>query len=133
MSVFCIFMYTTSKMITYIRLSEDKKYLSIDVDTESALKIHLKGDVIMSISDNKIEYIITETKCKIILIKDIMYSTGNRTIGQMEIHSDGMSFIDRYEDYAEDGGSVIDTMAGLLTRAINLYKQERSIENLTGL
>ena len=111
-------------MITYIRLSSDKKYLSIDVDTIPMLKIHLKGDVIMSASDNKIEYIITDTNCRIILITDNMYSTGNCTIGQMEIHSDGMSFIDTYEDYAEDEGDVINTQTGLLARAINLYKQE---------
>ena len=114
-------------MITYIRLSSDKKYLSIDVDTIPMLKIHLKGDVIMSGCENKIEYIITETKCRIILVKDIAYSTNNCTIGQMEIHSDGMSFIDRYEDYAEDEGDDINTQTGLLARAIDLYKQDRLI------
>ena len=110
-------------MITYIRLSSDKKYLSIDVDTETALKIHLKGDVIMSASDNKIEYIITDTNCRILLIRHPL-STSNCIIGRMEIHSDSMSFIDEYNDDAEDEGDVINTQTGLLARAINLYKQE---------
>jgi hypothetical protein len=110
-------------MITYIRISPDKKYLSIDVDTEPTLKIHLKGDVIMSKSDNRIEYIITETNCRILLIRHPL-STSICTIGQMEIHSDSMSFIDRYEDDAEDEGDDINTQTSLLARAIELYKQE---------
>ena len=102
-------------MITYISLSSDKKYLSIDVNTESVLKIRVKGDVIMSKYDNKIEYIIPETKCRIILIKDVTYSTDDCTIGQIEIHSDGMTFIDRYEDDSDS------TTEGLLSNAIDLY------------
>ena len=105
-------------MITYISLSSDKKYLSIDVDTESKLKIHLDGDVIMSTYENKIEYTITKTKCRIILIKDTTYSTDDCIIGQMEIHSDSMLFTDRYED------SESETTEGMLSNAIDLYKQE---------
>ena len=105
-------------MITYVSLSLDKKYISIDVDTIPILKIHLKGDVIMSRSDNKIEYTFTETKCRIILIKDVIYSTGNCIIGNMEIHSDNISFVDRYEDYPPDS-----TIESLLSNVIDLYKQ----------
>jgi len=105
-------------MITYISLSSDKKYISIDVNTESVLKIYLEGDVIMSTYDNKIEYIITETKCRIIFIKDITYSTDDCIIGQMEIHSNGMTFIDRYEDVS---GST--TTEGLFSKAIDLYNK----------
>jgi len=104
-------------MITYISLSPDKKYLCIDVNTEQSLKINLKGDVIMSTYDNKIEYRITETKCKIILIKDVTYSTDDLIIGQMEIHSDSMLFIDRYEDCESN------TTESMLSNAIDLYKQ----------
>jgi hypothetical protein len=104
-------------MITYISLSSDKKYLSIDVNTESALRIQLKGDVIMSTYDNKIEYIITETKCRIIFTKDVTYSTDDCIIGQMEIHSDGITFIDRYEDDPNC------TIEGLLSKAIDLYNK----------
>ena len=105
-------------MITYISLSSDKKYLCIDVNTENCLKIHLDGDVIMSTHDNKTEYKITETKCRIVLIKDTTYSTNDLIIGQMEIHSDSMSFTDRYED------SESCTTEGMLSNAIDLYKQE---------
>jgi hypothetical protein len=108
-------------MITYITLSSDKKYLNIDVDTVTALKIQLEGDVIISKYDNKIEYRITGTNCKIIIVKDIAYSNNYCVIGQVEIHSDSISFIDRYEDYAEYEGADINT---LLTKAIDLYKQE---------
>jgi hypothetical protein len=108
-------------MITYISLSSDKKYLSIDIDTESKLKIHLEGDVIMKKYDNKTEYIITETKCRIILIQDLIYSTEDCIIGDMEIHSDGMTFIDRYEDGSDC------SMESLLSEAIDLYKQEMVI------
>ena len=104
-------------MITYISLSSDKKYISIDVSTESVLKIYLEGDVIMSTYENKIEYIITETKCRIIFIKDITYSTDDCIIGKMEIHSNGMTFIDRYED--EPGC----TIEGLFSKAIDLYNK----------
>ena len=107
-------------MITYVSLSLDKKYISIDVDTIPILKIHLDGDVIMSTSDNRIEYRFTETKCRIILIKDVTYSTDDCIIGQMEIHSDNMSFVDRYEDYTTDS-----TIESLLSNIIDLYKQER--------
>jgi len=105
-------------MITYIKLSSDNKYLSIDIDVESKLKIQLKGDVIMKKYDNKTEYIITETKCRIIFTKDITYSTDDCIIGDMEIHSDGMTFIDRYEDGPDC------SMEGLFSKAIDLYKQE---------
>ena len=107
-----------NNMITYISLSSDKKYLSIDIDTESKLKIHLKGDMIMKKYDNKTEYIITETKCRIIFIQDITYSTDDCIIGQMEIHSNGMTFIDRYEDVS---GST--TTEGLFSKAIDLYNK----------
>lgn len=105
-------------MITYISLSSDKKYLIIDVNTESALKIQLEGDVTVLTSDNKIEYIITETKCRLILIQD-EFSTSECTTGQMVIYSENMSYIDRYEDYGPD------TTGVMLAKAIDLYKQER--------
>jgi hypothetical protein len=124
MSFFFIFIYNKSKMITYISLSSDKKYLSIDVDTITILKIHLKGDVIMSTSDDRIEYIVTDTNCRIILTRDKIHA-GQCTQGNIEIHSDSMSYIDNTEDHAEDDGDVINTIAGLLARAIDLYKQER--------
>jgi len=104
-------------MITYISLSSDKKYLSIDINTESTLKIYLNGDVIIKKYDNKIEYLITETKCKIILIQDTTYSTANCIIGQLEIQSDTISYIDRYEDDASS------TTEDMLSNAIELYKQ----------
>jgi hypothetical protein len=104
-------------MITYINLSSDKKYLSIDINTESALIIQLRGDVIMKKYDNKTEYIITETKCRIIFTKDITYSTDDCIIGEMEIHSDSMTFIDRYEDNPDC------TMEGLFSKAIDLYNK----------
>jgi hypothetical protein len=103
-------------MITYISLSSDKKYLNIDVNVEPALKIHLEGDVIISTYDNKIEYRITGTNCRIILTKDIAYSTNECTIGQMEIHSDSISYIDRYEDY--DAPNATEAM---LSDAIDKY------------
>jgi hypothetical protein len=103
-------------MITYISLSSDKKYINIDVNVEPAIKIHLKDDVIISKHDNKIEYRITGTNCRIILIKDIAYSTNECTIGQMEIHSDSMIYIDRYEDY--DDPNATETM---LSVAIETY------------
>lgn len=102
-------------MITYISLSSDNKYLSIDINTESALRIQLKGDVIIKKYDNKTEYIITETKCRIIFTKDITYSTDDCIIGEIEIQSDGMTFFDRYEDGPDC------TMEGLFSKAIDLY------------
>ena len=93
----------------------------------SALKIQLEGDVLISTYDNKIEYRITGTNCRIILVKDIAYSTNDYIIGQMEIHSNGMSFIDRYEDDVGGEGGDINTQAGLLARAIDLYKQDSLI------
>ena len=51
------------------------------------------------------------------LIKDTTYSTNDLIIGQMEIHSDSMSFTDRYED------SESCTTEGMLSKAFDLYKQ----------
>jgi hypothetical protein len=119
-----------SNMITYISLSSDKKYLSIDVDTVTILKIHLKGDVIMTTSGNKIEYTVTDTNCRIILTQDQFCTNTDRCIqGNIEIHSDSISYIDNIEDYPEDDNDVISTIAGLLARAIDLYKQDNAINN----
>jgi hypothetical protein len=109
-------------MITYVRLSSDKTYLIIDVNTESALTIQLRGDVIMSTYDDKIEYRFTETKYRIVLIQDSL-STINNTFGRMEIHSDSMSYCDSYADEVYD--NVLINMEDMLSKAINLYKQER--------
>jgi hypothetical protein len=114
-------------MITYIRLSADKNYLIIDVNTESALTIQLEGDVVISTYDNKIEYRFTETKCRIVLIQDSL-STSNHTFGRMEIYSDSMSYCDSYENEPDD--DVLNTMEGILSKAIDLYKQERLIKTL---
>ena len=109
-------------MITYVHLSSDKTTLIIDVNTESALTIQLEGDVIMSTYDNKIEYRFTETKYRIVLIQDSL-STSNHTFGRIEIYSDSMSYCDSYENEPDD--DVLNTMEGILSKAIDLYKQIR--------
>ena len=109
-------------MITYVHLSSDKTTLIIDVNTESALTIQLEGDVIMSTYDNKIEYRFTETKYRIVLIQDSL-STSNHTFGRIEIYSDSMSYCDSYENEPDD--DVLNTMEGILSKAIDLYKQRR--------
>ena len=98
--------------VTCISLSSDKKYLEVHIYTEYVLKIRLDGDIIVTVHEDKLEYEIAESRCK------ITHETTRPEgwIREMNIEGDTFSYKTNYED---------NSLEEILANVVNTYKESR--------